>query len=135
MVTSNYGDLHQGSRSVGMMLQNLSAQEVRVPTKTVIGNVQMAEIVPNMKALRPTSDVLPLKEQKGLSEVGWSSCSNSPENEVTQPTPISLQLELGVAISEHTVFVKVDSWGCIKWDPKGPKGREENFGGICRCLF
>ena len=63
IATGTYGDLHPGSRRVGMMLQNLSVQEVRIPPKTIIGNVQMAEIVPNVKALKPTSEVLPLKEQ------------------------------------------------------------------------
>ena len=52
-----------------MMLWNLSACEVRIPPKTVIGNVQMAEIVPNMKALDHTHEVLPLKEQKEPSQV------------------------------------------------------------------
>ena len=42
MATSLYRDLHSGLRRLGMMLQNLSAQEVRIPTKTVIGNVQAA---------------------------------------------------------------------------------------------
>ena len=63
MATSFYIDLCPGARKMGMMW-NLSAQEVRMPPKTMICNVQMAEIVPNMKALNPTSDVLPLKEQK-----------------------------------------------------------------------
>ena len=60
MASSTYGV--SGSRRVGMMLRNLSAQEVRIPPKTVIGNVQTAEIIPNMKAIKHTSKVLPSKE-------------------------------------------------------------------------
>ena len=45
-----------------MMLKNLSAWEVRIPPKTVISNVQVAEIVPNMKALKYASKVLPSME-------------------------------------------------------------------------
>ena len=37
--TSTYSDLHPGSRRIGMMLQNLSAWEFRIPPKMVIGNV------------------------------------------------------------------------------------------------
>ena len=48
MATSSYRDLRPGSRRVGMMLRNLSAQEVRIPPKAVIGSVQMAEIVLNL---------------------------------------------------------------------------------------
>ena len=51
MATSTCVDLHPGMRRVGIMLMNLSACEVRIPPKTEIGNVQTAEIVPNMKAL------------------------------------------------------------------------------------
>ena len=73
MVTSTYGDLCPGSRRVGMMLQNLSACEVRIPPVTVIGNKQMAEIVPGMKAHDHTYEVLPLEEQKGPLQVSWST--------------------------------------------------------------
>ena len=84
MATNTYSDLHPGSRRVGMMLQNLSPQEVRITPKTIIGNVQMAVKVPDMKALEPTSEVLSLKVQKGPSEVGLFSCSNPCKNELTQ---------------------------------------------------
>ena len=40
MATSTYGDLCPGSRNVGMMLQNLSTHEVRIPPRTIIGSVQ-----------------------------------------------------------------------------------------------
>ena len=63
--TSTYRDLCPGSRGSGMMLQHLSAHEVKIPPKTVIGNVQTAEIVPNMKALNHTCEVLPFKGAKG----------------------------------------------------------------------
>ena len=78
MVTSTYRDLCPGSKRVGMMLWNLSAWEVRVPPRTVIDNVQMAEIVHNMNALKPTNEVLPSKKQEELSKVTQSSYSNSP---------------------------------------------------------
>ena len=95
------------------MLWNLSACEVRIPPKTIIGNVQTAEIAPNMKALDHACKILPAKEQKGPSKVSWSSCSNSPENELTQLTPISLHPAL-----EHDVLDKVDLLGCTKWYPE-----------------
>ena len=41
--------------------------EVRIPPKTVIGNVQTAEIAPNMKAHDHTYEVLPLEEQRNHS--------------------------------------------------------------------
>ena len=82
-----------------MMLWNLSACEVRIPPKTVISNVQMVEIVPNMKALNHTYKVLPSKEQKKPLWVGWSTFSNPPEKVLIWPTPISPQLELGVLTS------------------------------------
>ena len=49
MATSNYGNLHPGSR---MVLQNVFAHIFRIPSRTVIGNVKPAEIVPNLKEMR-----------------------------------------------------------------------------------
>ena len=46
MAISTYSDLYPGSRRVGIMLQNLTAWEVRIPPKTIIGNVQLAEMSP-----------------------------------------------------------------------------------------
>ena len=79
MATSTYGDLHPGSKREDMIMQNLSVWEVRVPPKTVIGNVQMVEIVPNMKAFKLTSKVLPSREQK--------NCQSS----ASLPTQITLK--------------------------------------------
>ena len=56
MATNTYGDLHPGSRRLGMMLRNLFAHEVRIPPRTIISNVQAAEIVPNKKAPHYTSE-------------------------------------------------------------------------------
>ena len=72
MVTSTYQNFHPGSRWVGMILRNLSAQEVRIPPKTVISNVQASDIVPNTKAPRYTSEVFPLTEQ---TELSWCQLS------------------------------------------------------------
>ena len=74
MATSTYGDLHPGSRIVGIMLRNLSAWEVGIPPKTVISNVQAAEIVPNMKAPKDASEVLPSMEQTEPSWVSQPTC-------------------------------------------------------------
>ena len=41
MATSTHRNFCPGSRRVGMILQNLSACEVRIPPKTVIGDVQI----------------------------------------------------------------------------------------------
>ena len=79
MATNTYRDLWPGSTWVGMVLRNFSTWEVQIPPKTVIGNVQMAEILPNLKVFKQTSKVLPLKEQVELSKVGWPNSSNSPE--------------------------------------------------------
>ena len=43
IATNMYGDLCPGSWHVGMVLRNLSAQEVHIPPKTIIGNVQTAK--------------------------------------------------------------------------------------------
>ena len=74
MATSTYGDLHPGSRRVGMMLRNLSALEVRIPPRTVIHNVQAAEIVPSKKAPHYTSEVLPSTEQTEPSCISQPTC-------------------------------------------------------------
>ena len=118
MATSTYRDLHPGFRRVGMMLQNLSACEFRIPPRTIISNVQAAEIVLNLKAPNYTSKVLPSTEQTELSRVSWNTCLASLETELTQPTPVSLQLELGDLTLEHDMLNKVDLLGCMKWDPK-----------------
>ena len=89
MVTSTYGDLCPCSRQVGMALQNLSAQEVQIPPKTAIGNVQMAEVVPDQKGSEPTGPILSQKEQAEQSKVSQSTGSESPEKELTCQTPIS----------------------------------------------
>ena len=79
MATNTYGDLHPGSRRVGMMLRNLPAQDIRRPPKTVISNVQAAEIVLNMKAPKQTSEVLPSMEQTEPSWVSQPTCLNPPK--------------------------------------------------------
>ena len=71
-----------------------------------------------MKTYSHTYEVLPLGEQRGPLHVSQSTCSNTTENELTWPTPISLQLELDVPTSEHDVLEKVDLLGCAKWDPE-----------------
>ena len=54
-----------------------------------------------------------------MSQVGWTTCPNSPEKELTWPSPVSPQLELGVPTLKHDVLEKVDLTGCaIEWDPK-----------------
>ena len=72
----------------------------------MIGNVQTAEIIPNMRALEHTSETLPTKEQKEMSQISWPDCSESPEKDLTRLTPTSLQLELSVLILEHDLLEK-----------------------------
>ena len=117
MATSTYGDLHPCSRRVGIMLRNLCTWEVRIPPKNVISNVQAAQIVPNMKTPKYASEILPSMEQTELSWVTQPTCS-PPKNELTWPSPISLQLEWGDTTLEHNVLDKVDLSGCTKWDSK-----------------
>ena len=52
------------------MLWNLSACKVRIPPRSVISNVQAAEIIPNLMAPNYTSEVLPSMEQTEPSWVG-----------------------------------------------------------------
>ena len=131
MATSTYGDLCHSSRRVGMMLQNISTNEVRIPPKTEIGNVQMAEIVPAMKVFNQMHEGLPLEKQKETSRVSQPTCLNCPQNELT---PVSPQLEPDGLASEHDVLNKVDLLGCTKCRPWGPTGSEQNFKRVCGCL-
>ena len=59
---------------VGMMLQNLSAHDVRIPARTAIGNVQSAKVVPSLKVPNYTSEILPSMEQTELLQVSWPTC-------------------------------------------------------------
>ena len=117
MATNTYGDLCPDSRQVRMVLSNLSALEFWIPSKTVIGNVQMAEIVPDLNVFKQTGVVLLLKKQVELFKVSSSNGSNSPEKELTQPTPIFLQSGLDVPTPEQDVLKKVDLFGCAELDP------------------
>ena len=48
----------------------------------------------------------------------WLAYLLTPKKELTWPTPISLQLELGDPTLENDMLDKVDLSGCAKWDPK-----------------
>ena len=63
LATSTYGDLCPGFRQVGMVVQNVSMWVVWIPPKTVIGNVQMVEVVPNFPIFEQTSVIPPQEEQ------------------------------------------------------------------------
>ena len=117
MATSTYRDLFAGSRRVGMVLQNLSNWEVQIPPKTVISNVQMAKVVPDLKLFEPASLVLPQKEQVEWSKVSHSDGSKSHEKELTQLTPISPPLGPNVPTLGHDILKKVNLLGCAEWDP------------------
>ena len=116
MATSIYGD-HPGSRRVGMMLWNLSAHEVRIPSKTVIGKVQTAKIVPNVKTPDHTSEVLPLEEQKGPLQVS-PIAQMYPKMSWPGQSLYLHSWEPDVLTSEHDVLEKVDPSVCTKWDPE-----------------
>ena len=107
-----YGDLCPGSRRVAMMLRNLSAMEVRIPAKTVIRNVQAANIVSNMLTPKFTSETFPSTEQTESSLVGWLNCLTPSENELTWLTSISFQLKPVGSTLEYDVLDKVDLLGC-----------------------
>ena len=117
MATNTFGDLCPGSKQVGMVLMNLSTQEVLIPPKTLVSNVQNAEIVPDLKIFKQTSSVLPLKEPAEPSKGGWPNGWNSPKKELTQLTHISLQLGMDVSSLEHDILKKVDLSACAQWDP------------------
>ena len=74
MATITYGDLPPGSRRIGIVLMNLPACEVRIPPRAVIGNVQAAKLIQNMKVPNYTSKVLPSMEQMEPSWVGQPIC-------------------------------------------------------------
>ena len=57
--SKGYWHLNPGSGRVGMMLQNLSSWEVRIPPKTIIGNVQAKNLVTNMLAPRYVDEASP----------------------------------------------------------------------------
>ena len=48
--------------------------------------------------------------------MGWPAYCSPPKNELTQLTPLSLQLELGDPTLEHDVLDKVNLSGYTKWD-------------------
>ena len=87
------------------------------PPKTVIGNVQTVEIVPDLKVFEQTSEVFPSKEQAEPSKVSWPNGSNSPEKGLTWLTLTSLKLGPDVSTPEHDIVKKVDLLGCAEWDP------------------
>ena len=91
MATSTCGDLCHGSRRVGMRLRNLSGWEVRILLKTIISNVQDAEIIPDIKASGYMGEVLPVMEQIEPTWVSQSASLILCKNELTQLTPISPQ--------------------------------------------
>ena len=126
MATSTSGNLHPGSRRVGMMLRNLSAWEVRIPPNRVISYVQAAKIVTNVKVPKCTGKVLPSMEQTEPSCIGQPTCF-SPQNEWTHLTLISPQLELDDPTSECDMLDKVDLSGCTKWDPKDQQETRNNL--------
>ena len=117
MATNTYGDLCPGSWHVGMVLRNLSTQEVCIPPKTVIGNIQTAEKVPDLEIFSHTNE-FPLKEQEEPSKAGQTNGPNPLEKEVTQLTPMSPQLELEVPTLEPDVLGMITLLGCAEWDPK-----------------
>ena len=79
MATNTYGDLCPGSRHMEMVLRNLSAQEVPVPPKMVIGRGQTVEKVPYRGLLAHTGKDLPPSVQRELPEVSQTSGPESPE--------------------------------------------------------
>ena len=93
MASSTYMDLCPGSRGVGIVLWNLSSWEVPIPPKTVIANIQIAEVTANLRVFKLAGLVLPHKEQMEWSRVAQSDGSESPEKEVTQLTSMSPPLE------------------------------------------
>ena len=100
----------------GMILRNLSAQEVRIPPKSVISNVQTAEIVPNMKAPKHTSEVLPPMEQTITGQPAY--LINTSKGSLSGQPHMSLQFEPHNPTLEHDVLEKMDLLGCTKWDLK-----------------
>ena len=135
MATSIYGDLHPGSRRVGMMLRNLSAHEAKIPHKTIISNVQTAEIVPNMKVLAHACEAPPSKEQKGTI-TGWLVyLLKFPWRWVYISQPLYLcswtQMFWPQSMMCWTNWV---SWGVLRYEPWGPTRSEENFKRVCGCL-
>ena len=133
MATSPYRDLWTGSSWVGMVLWNLLAQEVQIPPKTVIDNVQMAEVVPSLKGSKPCRPS-PLSEGAGRMIKGkpiwWLWI---PWKKLIWPTPISPPSGLNVPTQGCDVLEQADLLGCAKIGPHRPTRSEKDFGRICRC--
>ena len=79
MATSTHGDLCPGSRWVWIVLRNLSTQELQISPKTVIGSVQKAKTIPNLKVFKQMTTVLLSKEQVEPSKMSCPNGSNFPE--------------------------------------------------------
>ena len=58
--------------------------------------------------------VFPSKGQVEPSQVSHPNGSNSPEKELTQPTPISPQLGPDAPTLEHDILKKVNLLGCAE---------------------
>ena len=115
MTTNMYRHLYPGSRDVGMVLRNLSVQEVLVPPKMVIGSRETVKKVPEGGLLNHTVKDLPPSEQRELPEGSWTSSPELMREKVTQLTPGSSQLE--APIPEPDILGEVDLSGYTKWDP------------------
>ena len=118
MTTNTYGDLCPGSKCVGRVLRNLSAQEVWIPSKTAIGKVQTTKKVPDWEVLSHTGENPPPKQQKEPPKVSWTSSPELPEKKVTKPTPRSSWLESEFPTLEPNVLGKVNLLGYGEWDPE-----------------
>ena len=133
MATSTYGDLCPGSRWLGMALWNLPAWEVQIPPKTVIGNVQMAKVIPNLKVFKLAGLVLPQKEQMEWSRFSQSDGFESPgRGDLADPYVPAIGTDcsnLGTWCPQNRLIF----WGA----PNGTleiNKKWERFCGIYRCL-
>ena len=79
MATSTYGDVCPDPRRVGMVLGDLSVQEIRIPPKTVIGNVQTAEIIPHTKVLEHTGEILLQRSKRKCHRSASLTAQNPPQ--------------------------------------------------------
>ena len=117
MATNTYGDFCPASWNVGMVLRNLSAREVHIPPKTVIGNLykQLRKSLIGRCSATQVRTFLQ-RSRRNHQRSARLAVQIPSEKEVTQLTNQSPQSEMEVPTLEHDVLENVNLAGCAEWD-------------------
>ena len=118
--TVTYGEVHPGSLRVPICLHNLGTHSIKIPTKTVVGQVMPANQVPLVVLPTRTSEESNSNPQKGwvLEVLDLQGLREWPEHEQEQVRELLLKwehlfacnyLDLGkTALIKHKI--KVTDW-------------------------